>query len=264
MVQLGENLEGDCPRARPLPLLPHCQCPGSRARRAEGASRPAARLTHVARARCRAACPAHRCSPGSLQPPASPGRTLPHRQGCLWVQDGPRCTVLPGAETNGPEIQTRLPRLPQSLAQGSCGAERPSSLPPSLPASSCCRLCLFLLCILETVLEDKHRSRVSAPHPLSTVYQRVQVLLVSLNEQTLPTSGNVAMTLACSTGNVNELSKGPSFYFKTAWVSFGSEPRPLIVLPFKAFLTTLQNPGLGLHFLEIPKTDLWKPGEDGL
>lgn len=30
----------------------------------------------------------------------------------------------------------------------------------------------------------------------------------------LPTSSNVPMTLACSTGNV--LSKDPSFYFKTA------------------------------------------------
>lgn len=59
--------------------------------------------------------------------------------------------------------------------------------------------------------------------------------------------------------------KGPEFLCsKPLCVSFGSGPRPLIVLPFKAFLTTLQNPGLGLHFLEIPKTDTWKLGEDGL
>lgn len=85
-----------------------------------------------------------------------PGRALPHCQGYLWVQDGPCSTVLPGAETNGPEIQTRL-RLPQSLAQGSCGAERPRELPP----------CFFMLPAMPIfTLHFRNATEGQTPFPL--------------------------------------------------------------------------------------------------
>ena len=84
--------------------------------------------------------------------------------------------MLPGAETNGPEIQTR-PRPPRRLAQGTHGAERPSSLPPSLPP------CFFMLPAMSIfTLQFRNDTEGQTPCPLCVCSKPFIYLSISVSK----------------------------------------------------------------------------------
>lgn len=149
MVQLGENLERTI-HVPPHPL-PTASALGLVPRELKVPAGPCCRLTHGPGS-LPVCLPSTQIAPAlcsHLPPPV--GTLLPRVSG-LGRPYVVQC--FPGLETNGPEIQTRL-RLPQGLAQGSCGARQQRA--PSLLAIHA-HLCLFHICILETLLKDKHRS----------------------------------------------------------------------------------------------------------